>query len=57
MANISVTNLHFAGVDLLLDSESFMTDLVDIEFIDIKGGSGIIGIEYPVPPPRHTVYF
>ena len=39
MANITISNLHFDGSDLFLDSEGFMNDLSEDELITNYGGS------------------
>lgn len=39
MANITISNLHPVGSALLSDSESFMSELSDMEEFSIQGGS------------------
>jgi hypothetical protein len=38
MSNITITNLHPAGSDLFSDSESYMTDVNDLESGQVNGG-------------------
>lgn len=41
MAAISISDLRSAGSDLLMDSESFLSDLVDHEIAGVNGGFDI----------------
>jgi hypothetical protein len=48
MANISIQDLHPAGSDLFLDSESYLNEVTDLELIFINGGAsasevGVVG--------------
>jgi hypothetical protein len=38
MASITISDLHLTGYALFDDSESFMTDLVDSELAEARGG-------------------
>lgn len=38
MANIAISNLNPAGSNLFSDSESYMTDVADIELEHVNGG-------------------
>jgi hypothetical protein len=38
MSKIAITNLNPAGSDLFADSESYMTDVDDIESRQVNGG-------------------
>jgi hypothetical protein len=39
MANITISNLRPAGVDLFDGSESYLQDLSDMELVETNGGS------------------
>ncbi|WP_293164645.1 hypothetical protein [Okeania sp. SIO2C9] len=38
MANINISDLHPAGADLFLDSESYLNDLTEQEMTNTLGG-------------------
>jgi hypothetical protein len=42
MANISIPNLALAGSELFSDNESYMTEIIDRDFGQVKGGHHLI---------------
>ena len=45
MANITISNINHAGYDLFVDSDSFLKEINDNEFMEVTGG--IITPELP----------
>jgi hypothetical protein len=57
MANITISQLHPAGFDLLMDSESFFNDLTDEDINMTKGGiilptTTAVSVTGPIHPIR-----
>ncbi|MGE5658249.1 MAG: hypothetical protein ACM37W_16725 [Actinomycetota bacterium] len=46
MANIKVSELHPAGSELFMDSESFLNDLTDMDTLSVQGGQGANFVPY-----------
>ena len=42
MATIKISDLHTAGSDLLLDSESYLNELTHEEGLGVLGGGGAV---------------
>ena len=38
MAKITISNINHAGYDLFIDSDSFLKDINDNEFVEVTGG-------------------
>ncbi|WP_190462920.1 MULTISPECIES: hypothetical protein [Oscillatoriales] len=41
MATIKISDLHAAGSELLLDSESYLNELTNQEGLNVLGGGGV----------------
>lgn len=50
MASIHISDLHPAGSELFLDSESFLNKLTDVELNFTYGGTSVLTVVGPISP-------